>query len=140
MNKITVIGYDELKEGKADMLTEQKQVVITGGEKMGVNDGYHTFDELYKHRIELYIALCCLAENYTGNFVWKSENHHDGSNMEGWFIMGIGTQDGEQISYHLPIEKWDDCEFANTFEKSPVKFDGHTSDDVLERLKYLIQH
>lgn len=105
-----------------------------------ISDGYHTFDELYEHRIELFIALCrILAYHPRKNLtekaqVWKSKTHHDGSSWEGWFIMGIGYDRGNQISYHLPISKWEDCWFANTLSEAP-EWDGHTSDEVLKRLK-----
>ncbi len=104
-------------------------------------DGYHTFTELYDHRIELYIALTrLLATKYTlqidGEGVWKSKTHSDGSTWDGWFIMGISTIPGQQITYHLPISKWDECYFAKTLEKAP-EFDGHSSDDILQRLKQL---
>ena len=105
-------------------------------------DGFHTFDELYEHRISLFIALCRLLrrqENLIGAvpdypFVWRSKLHHDGTNYEGWFIMGIGQEKGQQISYHLPLGVWNDTDFAQTLINAP-EFDGHTSDDVLERLK-----
>jgi len=106
-----------------------------------VSDGYHTFGELYEHRIELYIALCKQmsiedpAANIQ-NFVWKSKVHSDGSVWDGWFILGYGTQEGEQITYHLPMNYFPQCKFAQTLDKAP-DWDGHTSADVLERLKSL---
>jgi hypothetical protein len=48
--------------------------------------------------------------------------------------MGIFIDKGSQITYHLPINRWEDTEWAETLEKAP-EFDGHTSSDVLERLK-----
>ena len=107
-------------------------------------DGYHTFGELYEHRITLWIALCRTFSLYsktmipTGNPCWRSKNHSDGELAFGgtWFLLGIGTAKGQQITYHLPIEKWAECTFAETLEKAP-EFDGHTSDDVIERLKNL---
>lgn len=99
-------------------------------------DGYHTFDELYDHRIELFIRLCDFARVGTGYPVWRSKLHSDGSSWNGWFILGIHTEDGKQITYHLPISKWEETNFAETLGKAP-DFDGHTSDDVLERLKLL---
>ena len=98
------------------------------------SDGYHTFNELYEHRIVLYIALCRMFAVH--NRVWRSECHSDGTQMEGWFVLGIDTQPGEQITYHLPMSKWEDCLFANTQDKAP-KFDGHTSKDVLSRIAKL---
>lgn len=117
------------------------QIHIDGIEQTGkISDGYHTFDELYEHRITLFIALCKQITNqpYEGEKygVWRSQLHSDGSSFDGWFILGVGKEKGEQITYHLPLSKWDETEFAETLEKAPV-WDGHTSDDVLERLKNL---
>lgn len=111
-----------------------------------VSDGYHTIAELYDHRITLYIALCkalngdlerIVDGNGYGNRVWRSKTHGDGKPAyEGWFIMGIGNKPGNQISYHLPLERWEETNFAETLERAP-EWDGHTSTDVLERLKTL---
>lgn len=32
--------------------------------------------------------------------------HYDGTAYIGWFVMGINQENGKQISYHLPINKW----------------------------------
>lgn len=104
-----------------------------------VSDGYHTIQELYDHRIALFIALCrwVVFESNPGcAHVWRSLQHSDGSSMDGWFIMGIGKEKGEQISYHLPVSYWEETNFAETLDRAP-KWDGHTSTDVLERLKNL---
>lgn len=68
-------------------------------------DGYHTFGELYEHRITLFITVCMLLRLHTNAGVWRSKWHSDGSEYPGWFIMGIGREKGKQITYHLPIEK-----------------------------------
>jgi len=104
-------------------------------------DGYHTFDELYEHRIQLYIKLCkhINQQPYDKDGergVWRSEKHSDSTKWDGWFILGIGYKNGQQITYHLPISKWEETNFAETLDQAPL-FDGHTSDDVLERLKNL---
>lgn len=108
-----------------------------------ISDGYHTFGELYEHRVTLFITLCRtiagLAVAFEGgdmSRVWRSKKHHDDTEFEGWFIMGIGTEKGNQISYHLPLSKWDETKFCATLLKAP-EWDGHTSNDVLERLKQL---
>lgn len=114
---------------------EGKGMLHTGS----ISDGYHTFDELYEHRITLYIALARMHTNWHPSHaypVWKSKVHSDGSVWHGWFLLGIGTKAGEQITYHLPLDKWLECEFATTLDKAP-EFDGHTSKDVLERIKNL---
>lgn len=106
-----------------------------------LSDGYHTFGELYEHRVELFITLCRIIESNLkiqsdGKGIWRSKYHSDGSSFDGWFIMGIFTISGAQISYHLPISKWEWTSFAKTLDKAP-DFDGHTSKDVLTRLKSL---
>lgn len=110
-------------------------------ERGKVSDTYHSFSELYDHRVQLWLTLC---ERYKRAFdrdlgdvlVWRSKLHSDGSSFKGWFVLGIGENPGEQITYHLPISKWDECNFAKTLPKAPT-FDGHTSSDVLNRLKQL---
>lgn len=93
-----------------------------------ISDGYHTFGELYEHRIELFLALCRLV----GKYAWKSRYHSDGTRIDGWFICGIYTAPGRQITYHLPDRKWGDTE-CRLLERAP-EFDGHTAEDVLRRL------
>ena len=108
---------------------------------MQVSDGYHTMDELYDHRIELFIALCRILSGYDDfQFtcqVWKSKRHADGELCFGTgtqFVMGIYKENGRQMSYHLPIERWNDVPLAQELEKAPI-WDGHTSDDVIKRLR-----
>ncbi len=101
------------------------------------SDGYHTFNELYEHRIQLWITLCrelWVSRENVEQLAWRSKLHSDGSSLEGWFVLGVGHN--TQITYHVPLERWDDCGFAATLERAPT-FDGHTSADVLQRLKTL---
>jgi len=94
-----------------------------------VSDGYHTFNELYEHR-HLLFAIICNDYQYKS---WKSMVHADGTCYEGWFIAGITNPKGQQITYHIPLRLWD-CFRCKMLDKAP-KWDGHTSQDVLERLK-----
>lgn len=105
------------------------------------SDGYHTFNELYEHRIRLFIELCrskvtigklhSLLKNQ--NKIWV----HVENESDQWFLMGINTEAGKQITYHLPARFWNEvCEFAEVLTEKP-EFDGHASSDVLERLKQL---
>lgn len=108
-----------------------------------ISDGYHTFNELYEHRHALYIALCrsidevLQFENPGRYLVWRSKRHSDGTLPfgGGWFILGIGTEKGKQITYHLPMERWGELDYCHfkTLMKAP-EYDGHTSDDVVKRL------
>lgn len=103
-----------------EMLKEQKENNI--GE---FSDGYHTFNELYEHR---HLLFSKLAE-------WKSKLHSDGTMFDGWFIAGIGEEEGKQITYHIPMRLWDIFR-CKELDKAP-KWDGHTPNDVLNRLSKL---
>lgn len=108
-------------------------VFTEGGDNMQVSDGYHTMDELYEHRYALYIALANnLNLDSAYGHVWKSKKNSDGSEWDGWFLLGIGIEPGKQVTYHLPIKFWDEVFCAEIPEGI---FDGHTSQDVLTRLK-----
>lgn len=120
------------------------ELIRAEGEELIVSDGYHTFDELYEHRITLFITLCktydrmaeIATKGQVPSGVWRSQFHSDGSFFEGWFVLGIGKSIGDQITYHLSISKWDETYFAETLDKAP-EWDNHTSADVLLRLKSL---
>lgn len=114
----------------------EHKVIRAEGENLEVSDGYHTFDELYEHRITLYIALCKMYMKATGFKPWRSKLHNDGSEFEGWYILGIMDEPGKQITYHIPLERWDETNFADTRALAPI-WDNHDSNDVLERLKKL---
>lgn len=114
-----------------------------------VSDGYHTFGELYKHRCVLFIALCQMIKSFRSErlaqafdpeyYIYASKRHFgDTQDIDGYFILGI-LYKGKQVTYHLPIDMWSDYQvymFADVLENA-LEFDGHTSDDVLERLKEL---
>lgn len=133
-----------IAEGKEDsLITPDASKMQFEHDELVVSDGYHTFDELYDHRITLFIALCrhmheLLGMENPGKFkVWRSKLHSDGSSFDGWFILGIGTEKGKQITYHLPMDRWEETDlFTETHDKAP-EWDGHTAADVIERLKAL---
>ena len=93
-----------------------------------VSDGFHTFKELYEHRVTLFIALCRCKK------AWRSKLHSDGTKFDGWFILGINKEQGKQITYHLPMDRWEEVSFTETLDKAP-DFDNHTPEEVLKRLK-----
>lgn len=97
-----------------------------------ISDGYHTFDELYAHRVRLFSTLMRAHPDKS----WWSFKHHDGSVWDGWIIAGIDTPAGP-ATYHLPVSE---IEFFNEGVRQlrrGKEWDGHTADDVLERLKSL---
>lgn len=146
--KITVknvMSYKETSMPKDDQIVMQATFELSGEENLEASDGYHTFGELYEHRITLFIALAKLLRRQESavflsppgmGFVWRSKLHSDGTSFDGWFVLGIDQAEGKQITYHLPMSKWEETNFADTLEKAP-EFDGHTSANVLERLKLL---
>lgn len=92
------------------------------------SDWYHTFKELYEHRVALYIRL-------VNETIWKykrhkSKIHNDWSEFEWWFILMWYIP--EQVSYHLPNNVWDlvKCEIKEKADK----WDWHTSADVVKHL------
>lgn len=117
---------------------------VMGFDKKMISDGYHTFGELYAHRYALFIALCKALNTYpqytsaiTLVSVWRSKLHDDGTMFNDSFIMGFNFVDVAPITYHLPMRLWALTDFLDTLEKAPP-WDGHTSNDVLERLTLLI--
>lgn len=145
MKEYTIIKPHQVVRNECLENGEVLKAHYTGDEDMQVSDGYHTMDELYDHRITIFIALCrfiAKADTYWEGpicpSVWRSKNHSDGEPAFGgtWFVLGIGWQKGDQITYHLPINLWESTHFAETLDKAP-EFDGHSSADVLERLKSL---
>lgn len=140
---ITRAGFAQMNK---DYGTLKASVHAEGFDDMQVSDGHHTMDELYDHRIALFISLCRVLSypDIDTWKVWRSKLHSDGTMFDGWFILGItnsgdlvDTKSGaEQITYHLPLSKWEETNFASTLDCAP-EWDGHTPADVLERLKKL---
>jgi hypothetical protein len=93
-----------------------------------ISDGYHTFDELYAHRILLFISLMKCNKLIS----WKSKLHNDETGYDGWFIAGMNLFSGN-ITYHIPDTFWDILSDIPTLDKAP-EWDGHTSEEVIKRL------
>lgn len=140
--KVAFIGRAENIEYKRDPQTMLYSIKAVGGDSLVVDDGFHTIDELYDHRITLYITLCRFIEKDTmapHGYVWRSKRHSDGELCFGTgtqFVLGIGSKQGEQITYHIPVERWEETNFAKELDKAH-EYDGHTSQDVVDRLKKL---
>jgi len=96
-----------------------------------ISDGYHTFNELYDHRAALTAAL---FKSLPSGTVYKSKHHHDGTMYDGMFIVGTELPTGESISYHYDLDPWWGIFNIREVEHAP-EWDGHTPDDVIERLK-----
>lgn len=123
---------EALQEVQDDITRLREKGVSVGT----LTDGYHSFNELYQHRIANYIALA-RAHSSTFKPVWRTKMQSNGTAVpEGWFLLGINKKAGNQITYHVPISMWEQCSFASDLAKAP-EYDGHTPADVLERLAKL---
>jgi len=113
-----------------------KKLLETDVEKF--SDGYHTFEELYEFR-KVYNAALFNEWAKQGKYdVHKSLRHFDGEKCFGkdnYFIVVAVLPTG-QISNHYEGKDWDlfDCEET---ECAKYEFDGHTPQDVIDRLKKL---
>ena len=92
------------------------------------SDGWHTFEELYEHRTILF-SLVLLAYK---SKAWRSKLHADGTMFDGYFIVGVDTDEG-QFSYHCQMKYWDLFDYIKELPTAPV-YDGHTSKDVVRLL------
>lgn len=111
-----------------------------GEDKQLISDGYHTFKELYDIRLAYNVALFNdWAEGGYWNYeplynVHKSWKHYDGELCfgGGWFIVVAQLPTG-QISNHYEAIHWDKFRIPEK-EKALFEYDGHTTQDVIERL------
>jgi hypothetical protein len=131
----------EYKEDNVKEIFINWLIKILKADTNKISDGYHTYRELYNHKIYLFILLMKYASKLNIP-VWYSDTHSDGSQWQGWLIAGIGKEKGKQITYHLNS----DClyefvagheRFAEKLTKAP-EWDGHTPGQVVERLRQLI--
>ncbi|MDI9412745.1 MAG: hypothetical protein QM401_04110 [Bacillota bacterium] len=96
-------------------------------EKGLVSDGYHTFNELYYHRMILFSVIC----NTFSDKAWKSKLHADGTMFEGYFIVGVSTAEGS-FTYHYHLDHWGQFNVPE-LERAP-EWDGHTAADITRLL------
>ena len=120
-----LIGYNFDSEFKETNLSEEDK-----SDKGEVSDGYHTFNELYYHRMMLFAVIC----NTYKEHAWKSDKHADGSMYDGYFIVGINTPEGS-YTYHYKLEDWD--LFKVTELQTAPEWDGHKPEDITRLLSLL---
>jgi len=124
---------NKLKRLLEDVLRKALSSLVGGVGK--IDDGCHTFKELYEFR-KMYNA--CLFNEWArmGKYdVHKSERHYEGEVCfgGGWFIV-VAVLPSGQVSNHYNMSDWElfDCP---ELPRAKYEYDGHTADDVLNRLK-----
>ena len=103
-----------------------------------ISDGYHTFNELYEFR-KLYNALLFneWAKHHKYN-VHKSKKHNNGELcFDGKYFIVVALLPTGQISNHYKIEDWDLFNIPE-YPKAFFEYDGHTTQDVIDRLYGII--
>ena len=102
---------------------EVQTKLLTLPNKSDLSDGYHTYNELYDHRMILFSIIC----NTYPSRAWKSKLHSDGTMFDGYFVVGIDTIQG-QFTYHYEMKHWDKFN-VKELKKAP-EYDGHTPSDI----------
>ena len=92
-----------------------------------ITDGYHTFEELYWHRMILFSVIC----KQNKDRAWKSKLHDDGTMFDNYFIVGIETEEGH-YSYHFHLGYWNYFN-VRELDKAP-EWDGHKPEDITRLL------
>lgn len=99
----------------------------------GVSDKWHTFEELYYHRMILFL----MVQQAHKEVSWKSKQHHDGTMFDGSFIVGVETPMG-QYSYHYDLQYWDLFEDIKELDYAP-EYDGHKPEDIGRLLSLVVK-
>lgn len=100
----------------------------TGWSTKGVSDEWHTFGELYYHRMMLFLSLQLAHKDKA----WKSRLHDDGTMFDDSFIVGLETPQGS-YTYHYNLRFWDMFDEIQELDRAPV-FDGHQPEDITRLL------
>jgi hypothetical protein len=117
-----------MPDKKWSLLNDNGQIYVLSNTG-DISDGYHTFNELYEHRMALFAVVMCGHQDIS----WKSKKHHDGTSFSDFFIAGMNIPTGP-ISYHLKIDPWwGVLNNIPSLEHAP-EWDGYTSADVFNRL------
>lgn len=129
MNKTIKINDNTL----IDLSLENNILKIDTKESMiEVSDGYHTFNELYDHRVGLFLLVMSLIKKHNKNIrVWYAN-----SEEADWYIAGIDFENGKKtVSYHIPANTKKYLEKINAEYLSELPpFDGCDSNCNLKRI------
>ena len=108
-----------------DLISKYKD---TGWSADNISDKWHTFGELYYHRMILFLTI----QKAYPKRSWKAKQHHDGTMFEDSFIVGINTDEG-QYTYHYDLKYWELFKDIKELDKAP-EWDGHMPKDITRLL------
>ena len=142
-NDWSVVKANTILQERLIPQNQEKQLIETQEEvnaleysmRSKIDDGYHSFNELYAHRHLLFLNF---AKSPTVKG-WCSKLHADGTSYVGYFVAGIDLPAGT-ITYHLPNEFWEIATSILVELDNAPEFDGASSFEVLERLKKNLQN
>jgi hypothetical protein len=123
------IRFDEAAQDVVDQWVDSLKIT------KDTSDGYHTFRDLYMHRMALTLGLATELSSRDENNAWRSMYHHpdDAPMFEDSFIVGIVITPIKVITYHFNLKFWDLFSDIQTLEHAP-KWDGAAPEDTVERL------
>ena len=111
-------------------------ILNTKESEIEVSDGYHTFTDLYNHRIGLFLLVISLLKKSNKEIkIWYAD-----SEEINWYIVGIDFEDDKKIiSYHVPnnVKEYLDKMNVEYLDKLPP-FDGCDSNCNLKRIYEMI--
>lgn len=136
-------GYGSSTMHLVDELVKAAKALVEESPTVGkVSDGYHTVDDLYRHRraltAGLFESLYRLGTHCADNGWYelqRSKAHHDEETdpmYPGYFIVQAELPSG-QIAYHYPLAHWDLFRIPETDRAAP--YDGHSADDAADRIE-----
>lgn len=126
-------SYKEVQMLNETQITNEINNLILKYKDMGwstkdISDKWHTFGELYYHRMILFLTI----QKAYPERSWKSKQHHDGTMFDDSFIVGITTDEG-QYTYHYNLKDWELFKDIKELDKAP-EFDGHKPKDITRLL------
>jgi len=124
---ITTVDLSKVLRDNFDNLNYK---IVKLGSIQKMSDGYHTFEELYHHRMVLFSVIC----NTYKDKAWKSWKHDDGTMYDDYFIVGIDTEEVKN-TYHYHKDNWDMFN-VKELEYAP-EYDGHKPSDITRLLTLL---
>lgn len=108
---------------------------LSSADRKKVEDGHHTFDDLYDYRAAYNAAFFNMLAKVGKYNVHKSYKHSDGKpcfDKDDMFVVQADLPTG-QVSNHYKKDKWN--LFACEAREKADEWDGHDADEALKRIE-----